>query len=127
MSVTTTPNGNRVRRQERHVERPVLYRCKRCRRTVRRVYPVRIVTRYYELHDHAAGTSRERRDVQAVWPDPCPEGPPLIPCEGCGRHLSGSPVRAIHNPEIQCGAKCRNAVGPQCECSCRGKNHGRNH
>lgn len=37
-------------------------------------------------------------------------------------HVVGS-----HVPEIKCGAKCRNAVGPSCDCSCGGKNHGAGH
>ncbi len=30
-----------------------------------------------------------------------------------------------HNPSLhKCGARCRNAKGPNCECSCRGEFHG---
>ena len=30
-----------------------------------------------------------------------------------------------HNPSLhKCGAKCRNARGPGCECSCKGEFHG---
>ena len=30
-----------------------------------------------------------------------------------------------HNPSLhKCGAKCRNAQGPNCECSCGGEFHG---
>jgi hypothetical protein len=30
-------------------------------------------------------------------------------------------------PEIKCNARCQNAVGPSCDCSCGGENHGRSH
>jgi len=29
--------------------------------------------------------------------------------------------------EKKCGALCRNAMGPRCDCSCEGENHGRSH
>lgn len=29
--------------------------------------------------------------------------------------------------EIKCGASCRNAAGPSCDCSCGGANHGHSH
>ena len=28
------------------------------------------------------------------------------------------------NREVKCDARCMNAVGPSCECSCAGANHG---
>lgn len=28
---------------------------------------------------------------------------------------------------VKCGARCLNAVGPSCDCSCGGKNHGVGH
>ena len=32
-----------------------------------------------------------------------------------------------HNPSLhKCGARCRNATGPNCECSCKGEFHGVN-
>lgn len=30
-------------------------------------------------------------------------------------------------PSVACGARCTNAVGPVCDCSCGGANHGRGH
>jgi hypothetical protein len=29
--------------------------------------------------------------------------------------------------DIKCGASCRNATGPSCDCSCGGHNHGMGH
>lgn len=33
-------------------------------------------------------------------------------------------VTGTYNEDIRCGPKCRNSKGPQCDCSCGGKNHG---
>ena len=41
----------------------------------------------------------------------------------CGRGVLF--LRVIGRKSDQaCGAKCRSAKGPQCECACAGKNHG---
>lgn len=51
----------------------------------------------------------------------------FVPC-GC------TPNRYLHLKRLHgrvstepCGAKCLSATGPNCECSCGGKNHGANH
>ena len=36
-------------------------------------------------------------------------------------------VRGTHNPDKACDARCTNATGPDCECSCTGANHGAAH
>lgn len=33
-------------------------------------------------------------------------------------------VRVIEGSAHKCDSRCTNAVGPNCECSCNGKNHG---
>jgi hypothetical protein len=35
------------------------------------------------------------------------------------------PLKAHHNPAAPCTAKCLAAIGPDCECECAGKNHGK--
>lgn len=54
----------------------------------------------------------------------------LIPCPNC-RNSSGGPryvaarmVVGRMAEQVSCGARCTNAVGPNCDCSCAGKNHG---
>jgi hypothetical protein len=37
------------------------------------------------------------------------------------------PGRFTYNPEKVCNAACMGAVGPACDCSCSGSNHGGNH
>lgn len=48
-------------------------------------------------------------------------------CPDCGARVVLTAVKGRYRPEITCGAKCRNAVGPSCDCSCGGANHGCNH
>ena len=51
---------------------------------------------------------------------------PSTRCE-CGAIVKLAVVHGSYDPHIECGAKCRNAVGPSCDCSCGGANHGINH
>lgn len=63
------------------------------------------------------------------------EGAPVLdtsigvyaPCPDCGQKVVLSAVEGRYKPEIACSAKCRNATGPSCDCSCGGANHGCNH
>jgi hypothetical protein len=50
-------------------------------------------------------------------------------CEGCGQHgaYDVHVVRGVVVEDKPCNAKCMGAVGPACECSCGGKNHGGGH
>jgi hypothetical protein len=51
-------------------------------------------------------------------------------CEGCGGgrgHYDVNIVRGVVVEDKPCNAKCMGAVGPSCECSCGGKNHGGGH
>jgi len=45
-------------------------------------------------------------------------------CPDCNRYMTGEIVKGQIRPEIKCGGKCRSSVGPACECSCGGENHG---
>ncbi len=45
----------------------------------------------------------------------------------CGASVRLQEVLAYEVPEVRCGGSCRNAVGPACDCSCAGANHGINH
>ena len=49
-----------------------------------------------------------------------------VKCE-CGTTVKLAPVVGSYDEHVNCGAKCRNAVGPSCDCSCGGANHGINH
>lgn len=45
-------------------------------------------------------------------------------CEDCGRAMTWGFLRGFVKPEIRCDARCTNARGFNCECSCGGENHG---
>lgn len=50
-------------------------------------------------------------------------------CSSCGRavRLTAKMVLGKVNHRVPCNAKCTEAVGHQCECSCGGRNHGAGH
>jgi hypothetical protein len=49
-------------------------------------------------------------------------------CPRCARRdmVGWRPVEGTVNKRIPCDARCWNATGPQCSCSCGGENHARN-
>jgi hypothetical protein len=68
-----------------------------------------------EVQDPATGaTTRLRMELD----DRCPT---------CGRAGQPSIVRGHYRADIPCTAKCLAATGPDCQCSCAGRNHGRGH
>lgn len=48
------------------------------------------------------------------------------PC-GSDRGREIKPVQGRRKESVKCGAKCLGAIGPSCDCSCGGENHGRWH
>lgn len=46
------------------------------------------------------------------------------PCRVCAKPVQLKQVKGKYNPEVPCNAKCTAAKGPNCECSCKGANHG---
>ncbi len=52
------------------------------------------------------------------------DGPPQMPCPECGRLVSGEAIHGVKNDAVPCTAKCVAAIGPSCECTCAGANHG---
>lgn len=51
-------------------------------------------------------------------------GPGSLPCGSCGRDVYGVNVKGIKSDRHTCGARCLVSFGPDCTCSCGGKNHG---
>jgi hypothetical protein len=51
---------------------------------------------------------------------------PAVTCT-CGATVKLAVVQGWESPDVKCGALCRNATGPSCDCSCAGANHGSNH
>lgn len=56
----------------------------------------------------------------------CAQGGIVYVCT-CGVPCRARPVLGKYNPGKACNAKCQASTGHQCECSCRGKNHGAGH
>jgi hypothetical protein len=54
--------------------------------------------------------------------------PILLRCAepGCKRAMRAYLVKGRHSDKITCGPRCLAAIGPDCECSCNGENHGAN-
>lgn len=48
-----------------------------------------------------------------------------VHCVEHRRPLYFRPIKGVVNPEHHCDARCENAHGPNCECSCGGANHGK--
>jgi hypothetical protein len=48
-------------------------------------------------------------------------------CECGGEGFTFDVISGSFSEAVKCGARCRNAVGPSCECSCRGERHGESH
>lgn len=106
----------------------VIYRCKRHKTTVRRVF-VQTVERYRSTtHPQRLITGRIRffdgdTDVTGMG-----GSLPRTECQSCPERqnnaMLGQPVKGRLVDTIKCGSKCVNAVGPSCDCSCSGDNHG---
>lgn len=100
-------------------------KCKRCKSAVR--YDISEQREYVEpkfLH----GVSYPSKHYYCLdggsWYDR-PSKVVSRPCQQCGALASLKRMQVTYNEKVKCGAKCRNATGPACECSCRGVNHGR--
>lgn len=46
---------------------------------------------------------------------------------GCGHPLKTVVVKGFKDERRPCGDRCMGAVGPSCDCSCGGENHGKSH
>lgn len=44
----------------------------------------------------------------------------------CHRAMRAFVVNGRHSDKVTCGPRCLAAIGPDCECSCSGANHGAN-
>lgn len=70
----------------------------------------------------------ELRHGVAIW---IAVGDAFIRCTepGCNRAMRAVAVTDSHRglgPRARCGSRCVSAIGPACDCECRGDNHGTN-
>lgn len=61
---------------------------------------------------------------QAVHPNWTYDLRPVAQCPACGAVRRGRAIVGRLVERITCGARCQNATGPDCDCSCAGHNHG---
>lgn len=104
-----------------------ILRCRRCKTTTRvDGHRRQVVRRWWHP---TMGMARSVGPEDLTLPDGSRLQLHLVPpCPGCGRAWSTCQrVKGHRVPEIPCGGKCRNAKGPNCDCSCGGENHGRGH
>jgi len=51
----------------------------------------------------------------------------LAYCDICHHQLRWDQLYASYSAERECNGVCMGAVGPSCDCSCGGENHGKGH
>lgn len=92
-----------------------IYRCPKCKATRARDYSA-IWTRVtsYSAGFRSSATKRYAEDA-----------PGGVVCD-CGARMRGAAVSGRKNDE-ECGPRCWNAKGHDCECSCAGRCHGNAH
>lgn len=112
----------------------VLYRCHPCERRTKQPHVWRETFSRTATHRRwFSSTVRRHMHVATVaWTDATGrrtqgEQPPVSPCPGCRRETSGQRVIGRYNANRPCDARCIYAKGPNCECSCKGANHGAGH
>lgn len=103
-----------------------LYSCKRCKTGVRMDYPIKLRPGcYYRQTEN--GLIGAGIWVNATYPDGRRDyaGDMIGLCSGCKRMMTFGPLKGILNNAVPCDARCTNARGHNCECSCGGENHGK--
>ncbi|MFI6603846.1 hypothetical protein ACIBHX_47085 [Nonomuraea sp. NPDC050536] len=101
-------------------------RCKACGRTGRLEFTITTTTRAYlgrpsstqtvELNGRTAYISAQQPLDRLLYREAAHDCPP--------RQLTVNRVRGLYVADKPCSPRCMGAAGPNCECSCSGKNHG---
>jgi len=101
-----------------------IYRCRRCKFTLRRDMPVTTTTRTYEHHGQLTRTrEREYDEQEPVITCHCP--PRAVGTGLANERVHYKTIKGTTNPDEKCGARCLASKGPTCDCSCGGENHGK--
>ena len=93
-----------------------LFRCRQCGRAQRREYPRQVVTGPTQYGGSYTQTLYLKED--GAWK---PGKPDTFTCCGVSGH--GAEVKGTLS-DAPCDARCKEATGPECKCSCQGINHG---
>ena len=95
----------------------VIYNCTTCKTGRRVVYP----------HGRRSAPYRIANDGARILPGQAFGGDGKRTGDavcGCGRFMSWGVLDATRRDEVRCDARCTNARGHKCDCSCGGENHG---
>ncbi len=85
----------------------MMARCRRCKAATVVEVPAGAQSEFYYLTSISGGGHE-----------------PHVRCScGAGLH-SWSTVRGVYRSEVRCSRRCWDAVRPDCECSCAGRQHG---
>lgn len=110
---------NEIAIQPKAKEFVFIGRCVRkgCVVTFQKTIPGRLVTKWTRGFVGVPGSATSFKASEPVWPSEmqCPE-------HNC--RISWAMVKGIKTEHV-CDARCTSARGHNCECSCGGKNHGR--
>ena len=91
-------------------------KCKRCKKAHSRMAVV--LSEVTERSDKCTPVSRR------TWIEGNPAGRWMC---GCTDGTTYRNVDGTRNDNVKCDARCTEATGHKCECSCAGKNHGASH
>ncbi len=109
----------------------VMYRCKRCKITIRRTFEQKKETFFYTAHLPNGMTLQKSKVSSVDYFDGAQRvGHNFIPsenCPKCKRYMDSAPIEGHLVETVACNAKCTTAVGHVCDCSCGGENHGAAH
>jgi len=112
---------------------PVLYRCRPCERRTKRPHLWRRTlsrTTARTAYAHPA-FAQQIALTEIAWTldgrTHAGTHPPTDRCPSCRLPTTGQPIRGQYHAARQCDARCMYAKGPDCVCSCGGKNHGIGH
>lgn len=102
----------------------VIYHCKKCK-TAKRVEYIQEKKSIYRIN------SKGQRVPAGIWIMACGGGKPTVYggdvenglCPTCGKMMKYGEIKAVTTDHV-CDARCTNATGHKCECSCGGVNHG---
>lgn len=78
-------------------------------------------TRYFGRCEF--GQCKHRGVTETLIDNRWPDGP--CPSHG-NRFMVWRPLKATYNITKECNGRCMGAIGPACDCSCGGDNHGTN-
>ena len=101
------------------LEKPVTYRCKPCAVTIQVLFSLAATRYYYPDGKNSKGpqifTAPDGSNTRHI---------PGKSCPSCAKNMDFHAIKGRTVDSIACDARCTNAKGHSCDCSCGGANHG---